>query len=339
MMDTRTPADVAAAIDTAPRRLAMLIYPGVTPLDVTGPLEVFSMANSLTRRTLYDIQTVGPTAEPIATRNGFALLPTCAMADVPEPIDTLLVAGGRGPDAVTSPEVFDWLRRMVPRARRYGSICTGAFVLGGAGLLAGKRVTTHWNQCRELARRNPTTQVEMDSIFIRDGRLYTSAGITAGIDLALAMVEEDHGRALALKVARYLVLFLKRAGGQAQFSTLLRAQFSAIPAIETLQQWCLDNLAADLSVTALSQQAGMSKRTFVRAFVKATGEPPGEFVASVRLQGACQLLEDTDLPLKAVAQRCGFGSADAMRRAFLQRISTTPGQYRERFSAKELLRA
>ena len=151
-----------ATLAAAPRRIAMLIYPGATPLDVIGPLEVFAMANSLTKQPLYDIYTVGPTAEPIPTRLGLALLPTCAMSELQEPIDTLLVSGARGPDAVQSPEIFEWIRRTAPRARRYGSICTGAFVLGRAGLIAGKRVTTHWNQCRELARRNPTTQVEID---------------------------------------------------------------------------------------------------------------------------------------------------------------------------------
>jgi transcriptional regulator GlxA family with amidase domain len=318
----------------ASRRIAMLIYPGVTPLDVIGPLEVFAMANSLTRRKLYDIRTVAPTAEPIATGLGFALQPGCAMADLTGPIDTLLVAGARGPDAVTSAEIFDWVRRTAPRARRYGSICTGAFVLGNAGLIAGKRVTTHWNQCRELARRNPSAKVEMDSIFIRDGRLYTSAGITAGMDLALAILEEDHGRALALKVARYLVLFLKRSGGQAQFSTHLQAQFSSIPAILRVQEWCNDNLGSDLRVSELARRAAMSQRSFIRAFREDTGRTPAEFVRMARIQGARRLLEETALAQKAIARRCGLGSADAMRRIFLRELGVTPSDYRARFFAE-----
>jgi transcriptional regulator GlxA family with amidase domain len=311
----------------------MLIYPGVTPLDISGPLEVFSFANRLTKKKLYDIITVAPTAEPVPTGLGFAFLPACAMTDLAGPIDTLLVGGGAGPHVVHAPEIFDWLKRTAPRARRFGSICTGAFLLGTAGLLDGKRVTTHWELGGELARRNPATQVEIDAIFVRDGKLCTSAGISAGIDLALALLEEDHGRALALKVARYLVLFLKRSGGQAQFSTVLQSQFSSIPAIEQVQHWCHNNLGGDLRVSTLAKKAAMSERNFIRAFREDTGRTPAEFVASIRLQAARRLLEETELAPKAIARRCGLGTAAAMRRVFLRELGVAPADYRDKFQA------
>jgi transcriptional regulator GlxA family with amidase domain len=330
-MDARSPAGPQPSASASPRRIVMLIYPGVTPLDVIGPLEVFSFANRTTRQKHYEILTVAPTAEPIPTGLGFAFLPSCAMTEVAGPIDTLLVGGGAGPNVQHAPEIFDWLRRMAPTARRFGSICTGAFVLGTAGLIEGKRVTTHWELGGELARRNPTSKVEIDSIFVRDGRLYTSAGISAGIDLALALLEEDHGRSFALKVARYLVLFLKRSGGQTQFSTQLQAQFSSVPAIEKVQQWCHDNLDGDLRVPTLAKHAAMSERSFIRAFQTDTGRTPAEFVASIRLQSARRLLEETELAPKAVATRCGLGSPAAMRRVFLRELGVSPADYRERF--------
>ena len=256
----------------------MLIYPGVAPLDVAGPLQVFGVSNFLRQQKLYDVVTVGPTADAVPTQVGFAFLPACAMTALPLPIDTLLVSGGGGPDAGTAPAILDWLRRTTPKVRRLGSICTGAFALGAAGLIAGKRVTTHWAFGAELARRNPAARVEVDPIFIRDGNLYSSAGISAGIDLALALLEEDHGRDFALTVARYLVLFLKRSGGQAQFSTQLKAQFSSIPAIQQVQEWCHEHLDGDLHVGALARRAAMSERSFIRAFREDTGETPADFV-------------------------------------------------------------
>jgi len=313
----------------------MLIYPGVTPLDVIGPLEVFDFANRLSKRDLYEIHTVAPTAAAVPTNLGFAFQPSGAMADLAGPIDTLLVSGAGGARIHSAPEViFDWLRRTAPRARRYGSICTGAFILGKAGLIDGKRVTTHWARGGELAQRNPATCVEIDSIFIRDGKLCTSAGITAGMDLAMALVEEDHGRNLALRIARYLVLFLKRPGGQAQFSTQLQAQFSSIPAIEKVQHWCHENLDGDLRVSTLAKRAAMSERSFIRAFMADTGQTPAQFVALIRLQAARRLLEETKLAPKAIAKGCGLGTAPAMRRVFLRELGVAPADYRERFRSQ-----
>lgn len=318
----------------APRRVAMLIYPGVAPLDVTGPLQVFGVANFLRKRKLYDVMTIAPDAGPVTTPLGFSFLPACAMTALPLPIDTLLVSGGGGPDAGCEPIMLDWLRGAAPRARRFGSICTGAFTLGAAGLIAGKRVTTHWAFGSELARRNPTAKVDIDAIFVRDGNLYTSAGISAGIDLALALVEDDHGRDFALAIARYLVLFLKRSGGQAQFSTQLKAQFSSIPAIQKVQLWCHDNLRGDLHVAALAKRAAMSERNFIRLFHEDTGETPGEFVELARLQVACRLLEENMLSIKEIAARCGLGSAATLRRIFTRRLGVSPVHYRDKFNAQ-----
>ena len=322
-----------AALTRAPRGVAMLIYPGVAPLDVAGPLQVFGVANHLSKRKLYDVVTVAPTADPVPTPIGFAFLPGCAMTALPLPVDTRLVSGGGGPESGTQPEILAWLRHAAPQARRFGSICTGAFALGAAGLLEGKRVTTHWAFGAELARRHPGAIVDTDPIFVRDGALYSSAGISAGIDLALALVEEDLGRDLALAIARFLVLFLKRSGGQTQFSAQLQAQFSTVSAIQRVQRWCQENLDADLRVGALCRIAAMSERDFVRKFRQDTGTTPADYVAVARLEAARSLLAETTLSLKQIAQRCGFGSAAAMRRAFVPRVGVTPRQYRENFRA------
>lgn len=309
----------------------MLIYPGVAPLDVAGPLQVFGVSNFLAKQKLYDVVTVGPTAGPIPTPLGFAFMPSCAMSALPLPVDTLLVSGGGGPDSGTEPEILEWLRQTAPKARRFGSVCTGAFPLGAAGLLDGKRVATHWAFGAELARRNPKARVELDPIFVRDGNFYSSAGISAGIDLALSLLEEDHGRDFALRVARYLVLFLQRSGGQAQFSTHLMAQFSAVPAIQKVQQWCNENLAGDLHVAALAKHAAMSERSFIRTFRDETGMTPAEFVLQARLESARRLLEETVLAPKIIAQRCGFGSPAALRRSFARNFGVSPAEYRDKF--------
>jgi transcriptional regulator GlxA family with amidase domain len=314
-----------------PRRVAMLIYPGVAPLDVAGPLQVFGVSNFLAKQKLYDVITVAPTAEPVSTPLGFSFMPSCAMAALMLPVDTLLVSGGGGPDSGTEPGIVDWLRRAAPQARRFGSVCTGAFALGAAGLLDGKRVATHWAFGAELARRNPAAKVEIDPIFVRDGNTYSSAGISAGIDLALSLIEEDHGREFALKVARYLVLFLQRSGGQAQFSTHLKAQFSTVPAIQKVQQWCNDNLDGDLRVAALARRAAMSERSFIRTFRDDTGMTPAEFVLQARLETARRLLEETTLAPKIIAQRCGFGSPAALRRSFARGLGVSLADYRDKF--------
>ena len=314
-----------------PRRVAMLIYPGVTPMDVAGTLEVFSFANILRKATIYDVVTIAPTAGPVTTKAGVGFMPTFAMGDLALPVDTLMVSGGGRPRSWITREITDWLRVAAPQTRRFGSICTGAFLLGAAGLLDGRRVTTHWASCEDLAQRHPAARVEVDPIFIREGGFFSTAGISAGIDLALALVEEDHGREFALHIARYLVLYLKRSGGQAQYSTHLRMQVSEVPAIERVQTWCLDNPAGDLRVSALREVAGMSERDFSRKFRQDTGQAVTGYVTNVRMDAACRLLSESRMPMKVIAGRSGFGSTASLRRAFLESFGVTPARYRENF--------
>ncbi len=282
-----------------PRFVVMLVYPGVLAMDIFGPLEAFASANAIAHRPLYRLAIAGMSIAPVDTSLGIRITPSVAAADIEEPIDTLLVSGGYGQVEASSNEpLLAWLRAGRKRARRCGSICTGAFVLAAAGLLDGKRATTHWAMAEELGRRYPQVSVEVDRIFVRDGNVYTSAGVTAGIDLALGMIEEDHGRTLALRVARSLVVHLKRAGGQSQFSNLLLAQFAASPAVRLVQEWALENLAADLSVKTLAKRAHMSERTFRRAFAEETGETPRDFVERIRIDAARGLFEEAQLSVQ-----------------------------------------
>ena len=315
-----------------PRLIVMLVYPGVMAMDVFGPLEAFATANHTAGRPLYQLEIAGMTKAPVATSLGIEITPTVALDDIAGPIDTLLVSGGFGQaEASTDQRLLAWLRTNRLRARRFGSICTGAFVLAAAGLLDGKRATTHWVMAKELAQRYPQITVDADRIFVRDGNIYTSAGVTTGIDLALGLIEEDHGRTLSLRVARALVAYLKRPAGQSQFSNHLLAQFAASPPVRQAQEWALENLSADLSVKALAKHARMSERAFRRAFVEETGEAPRDFVERIRIDAARSLFEDAPLPVQVVAARCGFESADNLRRAFVRRLGVTPQDYRQRF--------
>jgi transcriptional regulator GlxA family with amidase domain len=228
--------------------------------------------------------------------------------------------------------LVDWVRGRTKQARRTASICTGAFLLGASGVLDGRRAATHWLHCAELARRFPAVQVDSDPIFVRDGPIWTSAGVTAGIDLALALVEEDLGRSIALAVARYLVVFLKRPGGQAQFSETLSLQ-AAEDEFGALHDWMRKHLAQDLSLRVLAGQAGMSERSFSRHYAESTGLTPARAVERLRLEGARRLLLDTRLPVKRISQRCGFGSEETMRRSFLRLVGSTPQDYRARFGS------
>jgi len=327
----------AAAPDSASlqRHIVVLVYPDVMAIDVCGPMEAFAMANFYADRGLYRLSIAAVTTDPVKTSIGFCIVPNYALADLESPIDTLLVAGGHGyVAALRDRALTDWLREAAPRARRHGSICTGAFPLAASGLLDGKRATTHWSLASSFAREFPSTRLEVDSIFVRDGQTYTSAGMSAGIDLALAMIEEDHGRTLALRVARSLVVFLKRPGGQSQFSTHLQAQFSSVPAIRKAQEWALAHLSGDLSVKMLAAHVRMSERNFRRLFVDELGETPREYVERIRLDEARRQIEDTNLPAQAVARQCGFRTMDSLRRAFVRRLGVTPQWYRARFHNK-----
>jgi transcriptional regulator GlxA family with amidase domain len=268
----------------------------------------------------------------VRSTSGIELTANRALRDVRGTIDTLLVAGGDGTrEALRDRALVDFIRRTAPRARRVASICSGTFLLAEAGLLDGKRATTHWASCALLAQRYPKVQVETDPIFVRDGKMWSSAGVCAGMDLALALVEQDHGRELALTVAQWLVLFLKRPGGQAQFSAQLQAQLAEREPLRDLQAWMADHPAADFSVEALAKRVAMSPRHFARVFKQETGATPARAALAARVEAARRRLEDGADGLEGVAAACGFGSAEVMRRAFLRTLRVGPAVYRRRF--------
>jgi transcriptional regulator GlxA family with amidase domain len=318
-------------IPPAPRRVEILAFPAVQLLDVAGPLQVLASADAAAGGGAYDLRTVAP-ASPVASSAGLALLAR-PLPRPDAPLDTLIVAGGRGVhEAAADGRLVRWVAARARRARRVAAICSGAFLLGAAGLLDGRRAATHWQEVEELAHRFPRARVEADPIFIADGPVWTSAGVTAGIDLALALVAADLGQAAAMAVARDLVVFLKRPGGQAQFSAALALQ-SRAEGFEALHGWIADHLAADLSVPALAARAGMSERSFVRRYRAATGETPARAVEALRVEAARRLLEAGRLPVKRVATAAGFGAEERMRRAFLRRLGVGPQDYRARFGA------
>lgn len=321
------------AAKTMRKSIAIIVPPKAQSLDVSGPLDAFVEANRHSSGTvLYDVRLVATGASRTIKAAGMSLLADSSIFDDTRSIDTMLVAGT--PDyafAYSSSDLHEWLRRRAPKARRYGSVCTGAFFLGAAGLLDGRNATTHWQHAAELAERFPAAKVVPDQIYVQDGNLYTSAGVTAGIDLALKLIEDDHGRDLALTVARRLVVFLKRPGGQSQFSAHLAAQMADDGKIRSLQRWILDHLSLDLPLDSLADRAAMSVRNFTRVFQGATGTTPAEFVEMARVDAARRLLEESETPLQRVASRCGFTSSDTMRRAFLRRIGIGPSDYRDRF--------
>jgi len=312
----------------AQRTVLLVLFDGVQSLDVTGPLEVFAGAEKHTPGT-YRLRTAAMDGAPVRTSSGLTLVPDEALDDAPDP-HTLLVPGGqgtRGPDR----RLTDWLRDHGPRARRLVSVCTGAVRLAEAGLLDGRRATTHWAYCDKLARDHPAVEVDPDPIYVRDGHVSTSAGVTSGIDLALALVEEDLGRDVALAVARYLVVFLRRPGNQAQFSAQLAAQTARREPLREVQQWITEHPAADLTVESLAERASLSPRHFARAFGTETGMTPGRYVDRVRLEHARRLLEDTSDGIEGISRASGYGTPEAMRRAFVRSLGTAPAEYRRRF--------
>lgn len=314
-------------------RIVLLAPPGVQSLDVVGPAEIFWEAGRrLGDPSAYDVQVIGTMAGPIAGTGNLRFMPDRTIYDPDEQVDTLLVAGAPSLKEVTA-DMISWLRRRVPEARRYGSICTGVFLLAKAGFLNGKKVTTHWECADKLQAEYPELIVDADKIFIQEGMLYTAAGVSAGIDLALALVEEDYGRDLALTVARYMVMFLKRPGGQSQFSAHLVAQMSQRTSIQRAQEYVLQNLSLPLSLEELAEQACMSTRNFSRLFRQETNMTPADFVEAARLDAARRLLEDTATSLQLIAFRCGFGTTDRMRRAFLRNLEINPLDYRRCFQS------
>jgi len=320
-------------VRSAQKSVVIVVPPKAQSLDVSGPLDAFLEANRHSSRgPLYEVRLVATGAGRTIRVGGMSLVADSSIFDEVRSIDTMLVAGT--PDyaiAHTSTELHAWLRRRAPRTRRYGSVCTGAFFLGAAGLLDGMNATTHWQHAAELAERFPAAKVVPDQIYVQDGALYTSAGVTAGIDLALKLIEDDYGRDLALTVARRLVVFLKRPGGQSQFSAHLAAQIADEGRIRSLQHWILDHLSHDLSLESLASRIAMSVRNFTRVFQGETGTTPADFVELARVDAARRLLEESETPLQRIASRCGFSGPDTLRRAFLRRIGTGPSDYRERF--------
>jgi transcriptional regulator GlxA family with amidase domain len=318
------------------RRIEILAFPGVQLLDIAGPLQAFATANVIAAKSggpaPYELQVVAPKGVPVTTSAGLGLM-TAPLPRIQTTLDTLLVAGGAGVrKAATDKPLVKWVQGRAAQARRVASVCTGAFLLGAAGLLDGRRAVTHWTECKELARRFPAARVEPDPIFVQDGAVWSSAGITAGIDLALALIEQDIGREMALAVARHLVVFLKRPGGQAQFSVALSLQ-SAEDRFGPLHHWISNHVGGDLSLPTLARQAGMSERSFSRRYLEATGQTPARAVERLRVETARRLLSDTRLPVKRIAARCGFGSEETMRRSFVRTLAATPQDYRARFSS------
>jgi len=319
-----------------PRRIVFVAYHDALILDVAGPLQVFATANQLRANggEPYVIDVVSRRGGAVPTSSGLPVVTKSIASLRNAPIDTLIVAGGPGVrDAAEDAVLVTWIKHRGATARRVCSVCTGAFLLAATGLLAGRRATTHWASCALLKERHPDIRVEEDPIFVRDGRIWTSAGVTAGIDLALALVEDDLGRDMAMRVARRLVVFLKRPGGQSQFSAPLEAQAADDGTFARLQAWMADHLDGDLRVEALAERCRMSPRHFARLYTTKTGVTPAKTVEAMRLEAARRALEDSELPVKAVADRCGFGDEERLRRTFLRRLGVSPSQYRARFAA------
>ena len=329
----------------APRTIACLIYPDVMSLDVTGPLQVFASANKERRRqglpACYRLLLLARHAGAIATSAGFQLVAEQAWSEANAgQIDTLLIPGGPGDrQQCQDPQLLAWLRAAEPRLRRLGSVCSGALILAAAGVLDGHRATTHWADAEQLRRAHPQIDVQADCLHTYDpndrnggGHLFSSAGVTAGIDLALALVEADLGRTMALAVARRLVMFQRRPGGQAQFSALLAPDPSRVPRLAALLEWIPAHLADDLTVEALAAQACMTPRTLSRVFAEELGMGPGRYVERIRLEAARHLLQDVQASIATVARLTGFGHSENLRRAFHKHLSVSPQAYMERFA-------
>ncbi len=322
------------------RPIAILLYPGLQPLDVVGPNEVFAGANdameSLGQRSeRYQIDLFARTVEPVRGTSGLSLLPTKTFEQLDaEHIDTLIVPGGIGGRTNADPELLDSLTGWAARSRRIASVCTGTFLLASAGLCDDHRVTTHWAHAGTLARRFPAVTVDPDPIFINDGQLWTSAGVTAGIDLSLALVEADCGARVAQMVARHLVVYLRRPGGQSQFATPVWAEPTEVPAVRTACDLVHQHPERPWTVASLASRVGLSERHFTRVFRAEVGESPGRYLDRVRVEAARSILESESTGLDAIADRTGFGSAETLRRAFHRRLGISPAAYRRQLGAQ-----
>jgi transcriptional regulator GlxA family with amidase domain len=317
----------------AVQRIAIVIHDGVQALDVAGPVDVFAETNAfIPAAERYETMLVGANRAPLRASNNMQMIADLSLEETSGGFDLLLVAGGPAlPYAAPDPQLTEWLRLAPSRASIYGSICTGAFALGHAGLLDGHRVTTHWQIAQKLAARFPAAIVEPDLIYVRDGRLVTSAGVTAGIDLALALVRRRHGPGVAVAVAKRLLVVAQRQGGQSQFSPYLTAPADPASPAARIQDHVMANISHRHTLESLAAFVGMSARNLARHFVQETGMTPHEFVERARIDAARMLLEEGDRPLKAVAYDAGFGTADRMRIVFSERLGVTPAQYRASF--------
>lgn len=319
------------------RTVGIIAYPGVEILDVTGPMEAFAFANTglqqagLANGPVYTIELLAAEQGALTTSCGLQIIANRSYRDVHKDMDTILIAGTTDIDCLLIDKNLQaWIKLIAPSVRRLASVCTGAFLLAESGLLDGRQATSHWLFCKRLADDYPSVNVEPDRIFVRDGAISTSGGITSGIDLALSMVEEDWGSELALTIARTLVVFLRRPGGQSQFSAYLISEAHR-PEIKELQAWIMMHLGDNLQVEALAERLCMSPRNFARFFLAETGMTPAKFVELARIDAARHYLSSTTLPIETVAGRAGFGDAERMRRAFIRQLGVNPQSYRDRF--------
>ncbi|MFC5472767.1 GlxA family transcriptional regulator [Paraherbaspirillum soli] len=323
------------------RRIMFVAVPPIEEIDLFGPVSAFLGANRCAGHASqptppYRVDIVAGTAAlNVAGQSGIGLLTGQSYSQVSGAVDTLVVISGRETGTAHEPGLLSWLRDMTQHTRRIVSVCTGAFLLAEAGLLDRRRATTHWALAASLATRFPEVKLEPDSIWVRDGNVYTSAGVTAGIDLALALIEDDLGAATALEVARGMVVFLHRPGGQAQFSVTMTSRRPGSRPLRQLQVWMLENLSKDLSVERLADQVAMSPRHFARVFKQETGITPARYVQSLRLERARQMLEENAWSMERIAAACGYGETQLMRRALQRELGITPGEYRERFHTKK----
>lgn len=325
-----------------PRLVAMVAFPDFQMLDVMGPLEVFARTSrwlrdhGRARGECYRVEVLGLRRGLVRASSGIAVLAERGIGQVRSGIDTLLVAGGRGATAASrNRRLQRWLRQQQGAVRRIGSVCTGTFLLAAAGLLDGRRAATHWAAAASLAKSFPQVQVDRESLFVHDDCIYTSAGVTAGMDLALALVEADHGRDVSLAVARELVMFVRRTGGQAQLSAPLQAQFAQREPLRDLQSYIVEHPAEPHAVEQLAAKVAMSPRNFARAFAAETGITPARFVLRARLDTARRLLEESTLGIDEIARMSGFAAAPRLRRAFEQHLGVPPSLYRQRFQQRD----
>src|SRR6266702_4193053 len=324
---------------TESRRIVFVAAPGTEIIDLVGPLQVFARAAEMFGKqnpgssSIYSVEVITTSSHRSFVANcGLRITAHKTFRELRGQIDTLLIAGGNSIERdEINPDVVRWLRKMAGRIRRIGSVCTGAMLLARAGLLDGRRATTHWNWCHVLIKRAPRANIDPNPIFIRDENVYTSAGVTAGMDLALALVEEDYGSRLALQVARNLVLYLRRPGGQSQFSAALSLQLTDRKPLRELESWVLDNLNKPLNVPVLAQRVGMSPRNFARVFTKEMKTTPAKFVERLRVEAARRRLEESQNSMETIAGECGFGNVNSMRNVFQRALKIAPGQYRRHF--------